>query len=55
MTRGSSRARRPTGARNGLTQTMASAVPQVARVVTAAAAAMRPRPASTSAATTRTP
>ena len=42
MTSGSSRASSPTGARNGLTQTMANAVAQVARPLTAAAAASTP-------------
>ena len=55
MTSGSSSASRPTGARNGLTQVMANATTQVATMVTPAAAALRSRAASTSAATRRMP
>ena len=55
MTSGSSRASRPTGVRNGLTQVMASATSQVATMVTPAADELRSRAASTSAVSSRMP
>ena len=55
MTSGSSSASSPMGVTNGLTHVMASATIQVAPMTSSAAAAVRPRTASTLATSTRMP